>query len=48
MENKYFLDVVLNKEKLSNGEDVFSVICPRLGVATQGSTVEEAMKIYKG
>ena len=46
-EKKYFLDVVINKEKLSDGSDVFVVLCPSLGVASQGHTVEEAMKNIK-
>ena len=43
-ERKYFLDVVINKEKLSDGKDVFVVVCPSLDVASQGMNVEEAMK----
>ena len=43
-EKKYFLDVVINKEKLSDGKDVFVVVCPSLDVASQGMSVEEAMK----
>ena len=44
---KYFLDIVINKEKLSNGEDVFVVLCPSLDVASQGKNVEEAVKNIK-
>ncbi len=48
MEDKtYFLDIVINKEKLSDGEDVFVVLCPRLGVASQGENIEEAVKNIK-
>ena len=48
MENKkYFLDIVINKEKLSDGNDVFVVKCPSLGVASQGSTIDEAIKMIK-
>lgn len=43
-EKKYFLDVVINKEKLSDKSIMFSVRCPSLGVASQGRSVEEAMK----
>ena len=46
-EEKYLLDIVINKEKLSDGSDIFSVICPSLGVASQGDSVEEAIKSIK-
>ena len=46
-EKNYFLDVVINKEKLSDGEDVFVILCPSLGVASQGKNVEEAMENIK-
>ncbi len=41
---KGFLDVVLNKEKLSNGEDIFVASCVTLGITSQGNTMDEAMK----
>lgn len=41
---KGFLDVVLNKEKFSNGDDVFVANCVTLGIASQGETMDEAMK----
>lgn len=47
MEKKYILDIVINKEKLSDGSDVFVAHCPSLGVASQGSNFEEAMKMIK-
>ena len=47
MESKYRADIVINKEKLSNGEDVFVVQCINLGIASQGSTTEEAIKNIK-
>jgi len=47
MEEKYRADIVINKEKLSNGEDVFVVHCTNLGIASQGSTHEEAIKMIK-
>lgn len=48
MEDKtYFLDIVINKEKLSDGGDIFVSRCPSLGVASQGATVEEAIKMIK-
>ena len=46
-EKKYFLDVVINKEKLSDGKDVFVALCPSVNVVSQGSNVEEAMKNIK-
>lgn len=47
MEKKYFLDIVINKEKLSDGSDVFVSICPSLGIASQGKDTDEAMKMIK-
>lgn len=41
---KGFLDVVINKEKLSDGEYVFVSNCVTLGIASQGSSMDEAMK----
>ena len=41
---KGYLDVVLNKEKLSNEEDIFVASCTSLGIASQGKTMDEAMK----
>jgi len=46
-ERKYYLDIVINKEKLSDGKDVYVSQCPSLGVASQGFTVEEAIKMIK-
>lgn len=47
MENTYFVDIVLNKEKLSDGSPVFVVHCPALGVSSQGTDVDEAMDNIK-
>ncbi|MEX2017076.1 MAG: type II toxin-antitoxin system HicB family antitoxin [Candidatus Pacearchaeota archaeon] len=48
MEDKnYFLDVVINKDKLSDGSGIFVVLCPSLRIASQGKSVEEAMKNIK-
>ncbi len=47
MEKKYILDIVVNKEKLSNGSNVFVAHCSSLGVSSQGSNFEEAMKMIK-
>jgi len=44
---KGFLDIVLNKEKLSSGEDVFVAHCSSLGIASQGKTMDEAMRNIK-
>lgn len=47
MEKKYFADIVINKEKLDNGEIVFVSHCTNLGIASQGDTTDEAMKNIK-
>lgn len=47
MEKKYFADVVINKERLSDGKTVFVANCPSLGVASQGYTIDEAKKNIK-
>ena len=47
MEKKHFADIVINREKLSNGEPVFVAHCINLGIASQGSTTEEAIKNIK-
>lgn len=47
MEKKYFMDIVMNKEKLSDGSLVFVAHCRRLGIASQGKDIEEAMKNIK-
>ncbi len=43
----YFFDIVVNKEKLSNGEPVFVAHCTSLGIASQGEDVDEAIKNIK-
>ncbi len=47
MEKKYFADIVVNKEKLNNGENIFVAHCTNLGISSQGNTTEEAMKNIK-
>jgi len=47
MEEKYIANITINKEKLSNGEDVFVVHCTNLGIVSQGSTTEEAIEMIK-
>ena len=47
MEEKYYLDVVIKKEKLSNGEDIFVAHCISLGIASQGKNIDEAIKNIK-
>jgi predicted RNase H-like HicB family nuclease len=42
MVEKYYLDVVFKKEKLSDGRDVFVAHCTSLGIASQGFTLDEA------
>lgn len=47
MGKKYFVDIVVKKERLSNSSFVFVASCPSLGIASQGKTTEEAMKNIK-
>ena len=47
MESKYFMDVVINKEKLSDGSPIFVADCLSLGIASQGVDLDEAMKNIK-
>lgn len=47
MSKKYFLDIVINKEKLSTDEPVFVAHCTTLGIASQGKDTEEAVKNIK-
>ncbi len=44
---KYLIDIVINKEKLSDNSDVFVAHCPSLGIASQGKDIDEAMKNIK-
>lgn len=46
-ETKYYIDVVFNKESLSDGSPVYVAQCTNLGIASQGSTIEEAKKNIK-
>ncbi len=48
MEKKYFMDIVINKEKLSDNSDIFVAHCPNLGIASQGKDTDEAIKNIKG
>lgn len=47
MAEKHYFDIVIVKEKLSAGKPVFVAHCTSLGIASQGSSVEEAMKNIK-
>jgi len=47
MAEKYYLDVVIKKEKLSDGSDVFVAHCNSLGIASQGFNTDEAMNNIK-
>lgn len=47
MTEKYFADIVIGKEKLSDGKTIFVAHCTNLGIASQGETTEEAMKNIK-
>ena len=40
-------DIVLSKEKLSNGEKIFVANCISLGIASQGKTKIEAITNIK-
>lgn len=42
MEKQYYVEVVFNKEKLSDGSPVFVAHCSTLGITSQGATIEEA------
>lgn len=47
MGKNYFMDVVINKERLSTGEPVYVAHCTTLGIASQGKDAEEALKNIK-
>jgi len=47
MAEKYYLDIVIKKEKLSDGSDMFVAHCNSLGIASQGFNIDEAMKNIK-
>ena len=47
MTKKYFMDVVINKEKLSDGSSVFVAHCTTLGIASQGKNSDEALSSIK-
>mgnify|MGYP001582358976 CR=1 FL=1 len=47
MKNTYFMDVVINKERLSDDTPVFVAHCTSLGIASQGSDMDEAMRNIK-
>ena len=44
MAQKYFIDILIKKEKLSDGSPVYVAHCPTLGIASQGNNVEEAVQ----
>ena len=46
-QKKYFMDVVINKEKLSDDSLIFVSHCPSLGISSQGKTTEEALANIK-
>ncbi|MEK6824292.1 MAG: type II toxin-antitoxin system HicB family antitoxin [Nanoarchaeota archaeon] len=47
MKHKYFTDIVINKEKLSDGSSIFVAHCTSLGLASQGKDLEEALANIK-
>ena len=44
---KYFMDVVIQKETLSAGNPIYVAHCASLGIASQGKDIEEAMANIK-
>ncbi len=47
MAKKYFMDVIINKEKLSDGNTVFVAHCTTLGIASQGKNSDDALDNIK-
>ncbi len=47
MEKKHYVEIVINKEKLSDGSTIFVARCPSLGIASQGNDMDEAVKNIK-
>ena len=47
MDKKYFVEIVINKEKLSDGSPIFVAHCSTLGITSQGSNTDEAMANIK-
>ena len=47
MGKKYYLDIVINKEKLSDGSSIFVAHCPSLGITSQGKDTARAIKNIK-
>ncbi len=41
------MDVVIKKEKLSDGSDIFVAHCNSLGIASQGVSIDEAINNIK-
>ena len=47
MEDKYFINITINEENLSDGSIIFVAYCPRLEIASQGKTIDEALANIK-
>jgi len=47
MKNKFFAEIVINKESLSDGKPVFVSHCINLGITSQGRDMDEAIKNIK-
>ncbi len=47
MENKHLFQIIVNKEKLSDGTPVYVAHCLTLEITSQGFTFDEAMKNIK-
>ena len=47
MKNKYFTDIVINKEKLSDNSDIYVAHSTILVITSQGKDMDEAIKNIK-
>ena len=47
MVEKRYVNIAMQKEKLDESKEVYVVQCTNLGVASQGESAEEAMKMIK-
>ncbi|KHO54259.1 MAG: hypothetical protein QT09_C0005G0049 [archaeon GW2011_AR18] len=46
-DKKYFVEIVIKKEKLSDNKLIFVANCPSLNIASQGKSTEEAINNIK-
>ena len=47
MKKKYFFDIILKREKLSNNSSIFVAHCASLGIASQGNDIDDALANIK-